>query len=129
MTKTNQIKHNGIIEKLLLEKANKANRDMNTNLLALSETECSKYMNLNDNVIKNMMRLHGTVNLNNVFTVKRQHFSEKVLHDHLYKKNKIGEFIRSMFYHEDIIRFYQEMIGEAEDNNKAVYTILIYIIL
>jgi len=118
--KTNQIKHNGVIEKLLLEKSNKANREMNNNLTMLGEREFEKYLNLNDNIVKNMIRLHGTNNLNNIFKLKKQKFVEKVIQDHLFKKNKMGEFIRGMFYHEEIIKSFQLSISSTEEIYKAV---------
>ena len=93
---------------------------MQNNLAALTEKEMEKYMNLNDNVVKNMIRLHGTNNLNNVFNVKKQKFLERVVQDHNYKKNKVGEFIKSMSYHDDVLRLYQKNLAETEDTFKIV---------
>ncbi len=97
---------------------------MNNNLNALSENEFEKYMNLNDNVVKNMTRLHGTNNVNNIFKVKKQKFIEKVIQDHCFKRNKIGQYIKSMYFHEEVIRSYLKTISETEEEFNTVRSLL-----
>lgn len=114
-----------IKERVLHEKIELRNMSLSSNLEKLGELEFENYLKSNDNVLKNMKKIYGNKVLDKVFKVQKQKFMENVLIDHMYKKNKVNEYVSLINSQEALIFYYNNKVFQLEEDNVKVNTISI----
>ena len=112
-------------EKVIIEKVEKRNKSLTSNLEKMGELEFENYLKSNDNVLKNMKKIYGNKVLDKVFKAQKQKFLENVILDHSYKKNKVNEYLRSIAEFEASSEMYSQRLIEMESE----YQIVIHIII
>ena len=112
-------------EKIILEKIDKKNKNISTNLEKLGELEFQNYIKSNDNVLKNMKKIYGNKVLDKVFKAQKQKFLENVILDHSYKKNKVNEYLKNIAELESSSEFLSQRLSEIENEYQIVINYLI----
>lgn len=107
-------------EKVVVEKIEKRNKSISSNLEKMGELEFENYLKSNDNVLKNMKKIYGNKVLDKVFKAQKQKFLENVILDHSYKKSKVNEYLKSIAEFESAAEFYSQRLLEVENQFKQV---------
>ena len=107
-------------EKVIIEKIEKRNKNISSNLEKLGELEFQNYIKSNDNVLKNMKKIYGNKALDKVFKAQKQKFLENVILDHSYKKNKVNEYLKSIAEFESSSEFYLQKLTDLENEFQNV---------
>jgi hypothetical protein len=111
-------------EKVIVEKIEKRNKNLTSNLEKMGELEFENYLKSNDNVLKNMKKIYGNKVLDKVFKAQKQKFLENVILDHSYKKNKVNEYLKCIAEFESSSEYYSQRLIEVETQFKTVLHIL-----
>jgi len=107
-------------EKVIIEKVEKRNKSLTSNLEKMGELEFENYLKSNDNVLKNMKKIYGNKVLDKVFKAQKQKFLENVILDHSYKKNKVNEYLRSIAEFEASSEIFSQRLIEMENEYQTV---------
>ena len=67
-----------------------------------------------------MKKIYGNKALDKVFKAQKQKFMENVIIDHSYKKNKVNEYLKSIFEFESSLGFYSQKLNDLEFEYKIV---------
>jgi hypothetical protein len=108
-------------EKVIIEKVEKRNKSLTSNLEKMGELEFENYLKSNDNVLKNMKKIYGNKVLDKVFKAQKQKFLENVILDHSYKKTKVNEYLRSIAEFEASSEIYSQRLIEIENEYQTVF--------
>jgi len=117
-----KVKHDEVSneEKMLLSKIETRNNTLNKNMELISEIEFENYSKNNEVILKKMRNIYGSKILDKVTKNQKTKLMENIVGDHIYKKNKVNEFVKMISKFEEMQGFLYTNINALENGYKKV---------